>query len=98
MTYEPNPRDLSEIQLPARLQDVVELIAADVHETWAQQRKLEGWRFGTVLDAGEKTHPRMVPYDQLPESERDVDRATVLKTIRMLLWLGYQIEKRGECP
>ena len=36
----------------------------------------------------------MVPYEDLPEVEKDIDRATVLQTIRMLHYLGYTVQKQ----
>lgn len=34
-------------------------------------------------------------YEDLPELENDMDRETVTQTIKMLLWMGYRIKKRG---
>ncbi|MBR5534848.1 MAG: Ryanodine receptor Ryr [Ruminiclostridium sp.] len=93
MKYEPNPVDLSGIQLTPELQADVERIAEDIHETWALQRQREGWTYGPKHDALKKTHPCMVDYASLPEREKDVDRGTVLQTIRMLLWMGYDLKK-----
>ena len=43
------------------------------HEQWVEQKKRDGWRHGPVKDSGAKTHPLMVPYDDLPEWERRKD-------------------------
>lgn len=93
MEYRPNPIDVSGVELPAAMGGDVELIARDVHEVWAQQRLMRGWGYGETLDTGRKTHPCLVEYDALPEVEKDMDRATVTRTIKLLLWLGYKIEK-----
>lgn len=93
MEYRPNPIDVSGVELPAAMGGDVELIARDVHEVWAQQRLLRGWGYGETLDTRRKTHPCLVEYDVLPEVEKDMDRATVTRTIKLLLWLGYKIEK-----
>lgn len=37
----------------------------------------------------------MKEYEDLPELEKDMDRQTVIQTIKMLLWMGYNIEKKG---
>jgi hypothetical protein len=34
-----------------------------------------------------------VPYDQLPESEKEYDRKMATGTIKAILALGYRIEK-----
>jgi hypothetical protein len=43
------------------------------HQGWMAQKEAEGWVFGEVKDPEKKTHPCMVPYDQLPESQRAKD-------------------------
>lgn len=37
--------------------------------------------------------PDMVPYSNLPETEKEYDRIMVRNTIRQILALGYRIEK-----
>lgn len=96
MGYKPNPMDLSKVKLSKSLEADLEVIAKDVHETWAQQRLLKGWEYGEEYDEINKKHPCMVEYDKLPELEKDMDRATVVQTIKMLLLMGYDIEKRGQ--
>lgn len=44
------------------------------HEQWLQQKQRDGWRHGPVKDAAAKTHPLMIPYDDLPDWERRKDR------------------------
>lgn len=43
------------------------------HEQWVQQKRADGWRHGPVKDPAAKTHPLMVPYDDLPDWERRKD-------------------------
>jgi len=43
------------------------------HEAWMQDKIKEGWVYGEVKDAEAKTHPCLVPYDQLPEFQRKKD-------------------------
>ena len=40
-----------------------------------------------------KTHPDLVPYAELAESEKDYDRKTAVETLRAILKLGYRIER-----
>lgn len=94
MDYKPHPIDLDHIGLEPGLEKDMEAIAKNIHETWAEQRRLEGWTYGETHDYKTKKHPGMVEYEDLPENEKDVDRATVLQTIKMLIWMGYHIEKR----
>ena len=91
MPYNPKPVDTREICLDAALIDLTEKLAENVHDTWAQRRMVEGWRYGPVRNDASKEHPNLVPYGQLPEYEREYDRRTALETLRMLLALGYRI-------
>lgn len=43
------------------------------HEGWMLFKLNAGWRHGPVKDAFAKTHPCLVPYDQLPEEQRAKD-------------------------
>jgi uncharacterized protein YodC (DUF2158 family) len=43
------------------------------HESWLKEKVATGWRYGPVKDAEAKTHPCMVPYDELPASQRRKD-------------------------
>lgn len=40
-----------------------------------------------------KKHPCLVPYDELPEEEKEYDRNTAMNTIKMVKKLGFRIEK-----
>ena len=96
LDYVPHPVDLSGVELSGQLARDIERIAENIHETWALQRVRAGWVYGEKNDSEKKTHSGLVEYDRLPESEKDVDRATVTQTIKMLLWLGYRIEPRED--
>jgi len=73
------------------IEEMIEPLALKVHEAWVQQRTAEGWRWGQVHDAVSKQHPCLVPYDQLPEREKEVDRRTARISIQGLLNLGFEI-------
>lgn len=90
-TYQPHPVDTSHIILPKALQPLAERIAANVHEVWAQQRIAEGWTCGAVRNDALMQHPCLVPYDQLPESEKEYDRNTAQETLRLIVALGFSI-------
>lgn len=91
--YIPCPIDLSDVELPADLEALTELIARNVHEVWAQKKLQQGWIYGEAIDEDLKTHSSLVPYEQLSEQERSYDRDTAMKTIRLILKLGYKISK-----
>ena len=92
--YVPQPLDLSEVELPSSLDELTELIAKNVHETWAAQRIKEGWTYGEKRDDKLKTTPCMVPYEELPEIEKEYDRITAFSTLKLIVKLGYEIKKK----
>lgn len=92
--YEPKPIDTSDVNLPEELVALTERIAENVHDVWAAGRISEGWTYGEERNVNKKTTPFLVPYDQLPESEKDYDRNTAFETLKLIVKLGYSIEKR----
>jgi len=42
----------------------------EIHEEWMMHKLHQGWKYGEVKDEEKKTHPCLVPYDQLPESQK----------------------------
>lgn len=91
--YVPNPLDTTGVQLPADLEQLVEKMALNVHEVWAAGRIAHGWTWGPVRDDAQKHHPCLVPYDELSEGEKEYDRHTAVETLKLILSLGYRIEK-----
>jgi len=57
-----------------------------LHESWMLSKISDGWRYGEVKDAEAKTHPCIVPYDELPEFQRRKDEL-FRGTVRAVLGL-----------
>ena len=91
--YKPKPIDTSNVVLDADLLELKELIASNVHDVWAIGRISEGWVYGDKKDPNKKTTPLLVPYDELPDSEKEYDRNTALETLKLIIKLGYKISK-----
>ena len=91
--YTPNPIDTSNISLSADLLELTEKIAENVHEVWSENRIKDGWKYGEERNDEKKETPCLVPYSALPEREKDYDRNTALETIKLIIQLGYKIEK-----
>ena len=89
--YIPQPIDTSEIELPKELSSLVEAMAKNVHEVWAQNRINEGWKYGDERNDELKQHPCLVPYENLPEVEKDYDRNTAIGTLKLITYLGFKI-------
>ena len=91
--YRPAPHDLSDVVLPESLDGLVEALAENVHDTWAKGRIDAGWTYGPKRDDALKTHPCLVPYSMLPESEKEYDRETAISTLKFICKMGYRISK-----
>ena len=91
--YIPQPIDTSEIELPKELSSLVEAMAKNVHEVWAQNRINEGWKYGDERNDELKQHPCLVPYEELPEVEKEYDRNTALETLKLIISIGFKIER-----
>lgn len=50
-----------------------EVTPENSHENWMREKETDGWIYGDVKDPENKTHPCMVPYDQLPIEQRTKD-------------------------
>ena len=89
--YIPQPIDTTDVKLPKELIELGEVIAKNVHEVWAAGRVKDGWTYGTVRDDVKKTHPCLIPYEELTETEKDYDRRTALQSLRLMVKLGFKI-------
>ena len=91
--YQPNPIDVSDIDLPQELLKLEELIAKNTHEIWSQTRLNDGWRYAEQRNDLQKETPSLVPYEQLSESEKQYDRIISMNVIRLVIKLGFDITK-----
>lgn len=67
-----------------------ETMAKVEHERWVAERLRAGWQRGARND-DERTHPSLVPWHELPEAERDVDRKLVRALPDLLESVAYTI-------
>jgi ryanodine receptor 2 len=90
--YIPQPIDTNGVALPDELMPLVEKMAKNVHEVWAETRIAQGWTYGEKRDDEKKTHPCLIAYEDLPEEEKEYDRNTCLGTLKLIMKLGFKIE------
>ncbi len=93
-TYTPKNLDTLRIELPDFLTELVEQLAENNHDHWARKRIEEGWTYGPRRDDERKEHPDLVPYEELPEAEKEYDRKTVIEALKAIISLGYEIRKK----
>ena len=79
--------------LPRDIAELTEKLAENAHEIWARQRLAAGWTHGAQRDDKDRKHPCLVPYAELPDSEKEYDRNTAMETLKVILSLGYTIGK-----
>ena len=75
-------------RLPDLTAELTELLAKNAHDVWARLRLAQGWRWGPARNDAAKEHPSLVPYEALPESEKQADRDTVIGTLQAIRALG----------
>ena len=92
-TYTPQPIDTTDVKLPEELGQLVEQMSKNVHEVWAAMRISQGWTYGEQRNDELKTHPCLVPYEELPEEEKEYDRNTALGTLKLIMKLGFKIKQ-----
>ena len=91
--YTPKPIDTTGIELPQELEQLAEHMSRNVHEVWAETRIRQGWKYGKERDDKLKTHPCLIPYEDLPEEEREFDRNTSIGTLKLIMKLGFRISR-----
>lgn len=93
MNYTPKPIDTDDVVLSDELLELSEKLAENTHDVWAAGRVSQGWTYGEERNDEKKTTPCLVPYSELPESEKDYDRNTALQTLKLIQKLGFKITK-----
>lgn len=92
-TYVPQPIDTTDVELPEELEALVEQMSKNVHEVWSEARIKQGWIYGEQRNDVLKTHPCLVPYEELPEEEKEYDRNTSIGTLKLIMKLGFKISR-----
>jgi ryanodine receptor 2 len=92
-TYDPRPIDVDSVELPPELAELVELLAENAHEVWSVTRITDGWRYGPKRDDDNKRHPSLIPYGELSDSEKRVDREMASGVLKSVYKLGFEIAR-----
>lgn len=76
-------------------EDEVEFLSRYEHDLWVEERKKTGWTIGPVKDTELKTTPYLVPYDDLTEEIKELDRDTIRNIAPLLQSVGLAVYKEG---
>ena len=44
--------------------------ASASHDSWLEEKRVAGWKYGPVKDTEKKEHPCFIPYEGLPTSQK----------------------------
>jgi hypothetical protein len=77
-------------------QEEVELMAKMEHERFVKERLRAGWKIGPVKDIQKKISPTLIPWEELPDEEKEKDRMFVRRLPAFLADAGFQILRREE--
>lgn len=92
--YIPAPINTEDVELSCEMRELIERLAKNTHDVWAAQRFKDLWVYGPNRDDDRKTHPCLVAYEELPESEKVYDRVVAEQMVKAMLAMGYQISRR----
>jgi hypothetical protein len=69
----------------------IDMLAGLEHEGWMDDKRLQGWTFGKKRDDARQKHPLLIPYGDLPESEKEKDRDSIRQYPKRVAEAGYKI-------
>lgn len=93
--YIPSPINTDGVILTADMMILVDRLAKNAHDVWAKFRIQDGWTYGEHRDDDKKTHPCLVPYSELTDTEKACDIAMAEGVIKVMLSIGYEIKEAG---
>ena len=94
--YKPHPISLSKVTLDKDIIELREVFAENVHEVWAKARLEDGWKYGPIRDDSNQTDPYLLPYDLLPEREKEYCRLIAMDSIKCLMKMGWRLVKESK--
>ena len=92
----PEPWEQRDEKFRAQFQEVIERqmgpmrsgSPAELHGGWVQAYIDMGWTYGPERSVENKTHPDMVPFDQLEQHEQDKDAVFIALCEIARQWIG----------
>ena len=86
----PHWDDAPDWQRDSAIEGVVGALAGNTpeqsHQSWIDFKVADGWVYGSVKSVELKTHPCLVPYDELPENQKVKDHlfTAIVRTLGQL--------------
>jgi hypothetical protein len=72
-------------------QETVEILSEAVHNVFLESKQRSNWKYNQEKNEKKKTHPLILPYDQIPEWAKEANRENARTIIQKLENIGYAI-------
>lgn len=94
----PEPYFLREPEFMEQFEEVIsrqcgpdrKMSPEELHDDWVRAYEAMGWSYGPIRDRVARTHPDMVPFDELDPRERDKDAVFVVLCEIARQWIPDQ--------
>ncbi|MEM2695607.1 MAG: RyR domain-containing protein [Thermoproteota archaeon] len=71
----------------------LEMLAKALHDRWMEEKLRQGWTYGPVKNIEKKTHPDLIPYEDLPEDKKELDRMYIRDFLKILDNAGFVLQE-----
>ena len=72
--------------------DALEALAEHEHQRWMEQKTDAGWTFGNERNDDLRLHPLIIPYGDLTEAQKELDREPVRHILTLLADSGWGVK------
>ncbi len=84
-------RSMAEEETTRIINEKLDVMAEAEHDGWMEQKYIDGWVYGVQKDKDAKTHNLLIPYNTLPDSEKEKDRNSVRNYLKKVKMAGFKI-------
>ena len=91
MGWEILPGDARGKKIETIDKNIIETLAEYEHESWVDERASTGWVYGPKKDVAKKISPYLIPYSELTEEIKELDRDTIRNIPDLLEMIGMAI-------
>ncbi|GMR59737.1 hypothetical protein PMAYCL1PPCAC_29932, partial [Pristionchus mayeri] len=88
----PRTVDVSKFELNTDLNQMCVKFAEHFHDSWASRKLDKGWVHGELYSRITNTHPRLKPFSQLRDFEKNFYKERCTECIKALIAWGFAIE------
>jgi len=93
LPFDPRPPDLSNVELPKFVEDLIHRLAENAHDVWSKRKLQDGWVYGEKNDVQKKEHTDLIHYKYLSCVTQSYDYLMVQETTKALYAMGYRVRR-----